>query len=427
MSNVQASASRYTPRLADDMLARNLHALGAVSIEGVKGCGKTATARQVARSFVSLDNDPAAAQAADLDPRLILAGDVPRLIDEWQFAPRVWDAVRHEVDDRQVPGQFILTGSATPVAGAVKHSGAGRFGTLRMRTMTLFEQGYSTGSVSLADLLDGTAPTPSRSELTLADYTTRIAIGGWPQLQDVDVGVAADFLAGYLAAIVDRDIDVVSGAQRNPELVRRFLVAYAQMTAHPSRLSTIIARAENDADTEPGAPARGTAEPYLAALRRMMIVDELPAWDPALRSSARLTGVPKRHLADPSLAAFLMNCGPARMLTNLNTFGFLFESLVTRDVRVYAESLGARTFHYRENSGRLEVDLVVERGDGTWTAFEVKLGGQNGIESAAASLLRLAQHRVAQPPTALVVITGDQYALPRPDGVWVVPLGCLGP
>jgi predicted AAA+ superfamily ATPase len=231
------------------------------------------------------------------------------------------------------------------------------------------------------------------------------------------------FVRDYLDTIVEHDIDQVSGAHRDPRLVRRFLHAYAQLTAHPAKVATIVARARGESDSS--APSRWTVEPYLDALRRMMIVDEVDAWDPALRSRARLTGGEKRHLGDPSLAAALMNCSPDRLLSDLKTFGFLFESLVTRDLRVYAEALGASVYHYREQSGRLEVDLVVEQADGAWAGFEVKLGG-DAVDDAATALLRLAS-RVAIPPTALVVVTAGEYGYRRPDGVWVVPLGCLGP
>lgn len=417
---------RYVARIADTQLADRLTALGAVVIEGPKACGKTATARQLAASEVLLDVDVDAARAASIDPGLILAGPVPRLLDEWQREPRLWDAVRRAVDDRSRPGQFILTGSATPSDEVPRHSGAGRISVMRMRPMTLFEQGYSHGELSLSALLSGQAQAPARCDLDLPGYIDRIVVGGWPQLLGATPAAASRFVTDYLDIIVARDIDLVSGARRDPRLVRRFLHAYAQLSSQPARLSTIVERARGDVDEGEAGPTRWSAEPYLRALRRLMIIDEVDAWSPALRSRSRLISVPKRHLVDPSLAAGLLDCSPARLLGDLNTLGFLFEALATRDLRIYAEAGGGHLFHYRERSGDLEVDLVVEHTDGSWAGFEVKLGGAQ-IEQAAAALTRLAETRLTRPPSVLAVITGTEFGYRRPDGVWVIPLGCLGP
>ena len=414
----------YVPRLADALLDDQLHAMGAVLIEGVKGCGKTATARQRAVSEVLLDTDPQAERRAAIDPRLLLDGDNPRLLDEWQRTPRVWDAVRRAVDERGRPGQFILTGLATPKDDVQRHSGAGRFGTLRMRTMTLTEKRATTSSVSLARLLAGQAPTPANSPVAVQDYLDHIMMGGWPLLVGADQRAARTYLDGYLDVIVERDIDEVSGGPRNPRLVRRFLHAYAQMSAQTARLSTIMRRAQDEQGTGEDLPSRHTAGVYLAALRRMMVVDEVPAWDPSVRSSKRLTTTPKRLLADPSLAAALLQMSPARMLDDLETTGFLFEALVAHDLRIYAEAAGASCFHYREAEGRLEVDYIVEDRDGSWMGVEVKLG-EGEIDKAAESLQRLAA-RVARAPQSLVIVTGTSLAYTRGDGVHVVPLGLLG-
>ncbi len=416
--------------MADGQLKGRLDALGAVVIEGVKGCGKTATARQRAASEVLLDVDVSAAQAVGIDPRLILDGPTPRLIDEWQREPRVWDAVRRAVDDRGEPGQFILTGSATPRDDVARHSGAGRIATLRMRTMTLVEQDIASPVVSTAALLEGSPVEPARSPIHFKTYVDRVVIGGWPQLIDASEVVAQQFIAGYLDAIVEHDIHEVSGSRRNPRLVRRFMHAYAQMTAHTASIATILKRvqdgsADGGAAGQGPAPSRFAADPYLDALRRMMVVDEIPAWDPAVRSAARLAVTEKRFLADPSLAAALLGCSSQRLLSDLRTLGFLFEALVAHDLRVYVEAAGSRLYHYRERDGRLEVDLVSETPDGEWSAFEVKLG-DDAVDSAAASLLRLAD-RVARSPSALAVITTGTYAYRRADGVHVIPLGCLGP
>jgi hypothetical protein len=399
--------------------------MGAVLIEGMKGCGKTATARQRAASEVLLDSDPNAARRAELDPRLLLDGDTPRLLDEWQRTPRLWDAVRRAVDDRGLPGQFILTGSATPKDDIPRHSGAGRFGIVRMRTMTLAEKQVTEPTTSVADLLHGIAPAPANCPMEVREYLHHVTVGGWPALVGADEATARTFLDGYLDIIIDHDIDEVSGATRNPRLVRRFLHAYAQMVSQPATVSAILKRARDVAQDESAAPSRYAADPYLDALRRMTIVDEVPAWDPSVRSSKRLITTPKRQLGDPSLAASLLQMSPERMLNDLETTGFLFESLVAHDLRIYAEATGASCFHYREAEGRLEVDYVLETRDGDWVGVEVKLG-ETEIDKAAASLTKLAD-RVSRPPQSLVIVTGTSLAYTRHDGIHVVPLGCIGP
>lgn len=414
----------YIPRIADTRLKWRLGALGAVVIEGIKSCGKTATARQFAASEVLLDADPDATRAVEVDPQIVLDGDTPRLLDEWQRAPLLWDLVRRAVDDRGKPGQFILTGSATPRDDYPRHSGAGRIATLRMRTMTLTEKRATIPTVSIAELFRGENVPSSRSELAFRDYVHHVVVGGWPQLVGAEEATSRAFLDGYIDAIVEHDIDEVSGTTRNPRLVRRFLHAYAQLTAHTATVSTIVARARDD-PSEPDGPSRYTAEPYLDALSRMMIVDEVPAWDPSVRSSKRLLSTPKRMLGDPSLAATLLGVSSDGLLGDLQTLGFLFESLVAHDLRVYAEAAEAFCYHYREHDGRLEVDYVLEDRGGEWIGVEVKLGDSQ-IDLAAQSLKRLAQ-RVPRPPKALVIITTGSFSYSRDDGVSVVPLGSLGP
>lgn len=414
----------YLRRVADVLVGSRLGSLGALVIEGPKACGKTETARQHARSEVLLDVDPEARRAAAIDPRLVLSGAVPRLIDEWQREPRIWDAVRREVDARRLAGQFILTGSATPQDSVSRHSGAGRMSVVALRPMTLFEQGFSPGTISLAGLFDGAESPGGACPLDLPAYVERIVTGGWPALIGRSVRDAMAFTGGYIDTIIEHDIDVVSGARRDPRMVRRFLQAYAQLSAHPARLSTIVERARGVAAGE--APSRWTAQPYLDALARLMVVDDLEAWNPELRSRTRLMSTPKRHLVDPSLAAALLECDPARLLGDLNTLGYLFESLAARDVRVYAAASNASVYHYRERAGELEVDLIVERLDGAWVGVEVKMGS-NLIDQAATALQRLAAARVVRPPAALIVVTATQYAYRRDDGVMVVPLGLLGP
>jgi uncharacterized protein len=330
------------------------------------------------------------------------------------------------VDDRGAPGQFILTGSATPDDSVQRHSGAGRFGAMRMRTMTLGEKQATDPTVSVAALLNGLPVEPANSPLSLHDYLHHIAVGGWPNLVGAPERTARTYLDGYLDIIVEHDIDEASGSPRNPRLVRRFLHAYAQMVAHPATLAAIMRRANDEVgDASGDTPSRQTGQVYLDALRRMMIVDEVAAWDPSVRSSKRLITTAKRHLGDPALAAALLEMSPERMLADLETTGFLFESLVAHDLRIYGEAAGASCYHYREAEGRLEVDYVLETRDGDWVGVEVKLGDRE-IDRAADSLHRLAD-RVARAPKALIVVTGTALAYTRDDGVHVVPLGVLGP
>jgi len=336
----------------------------------------------------------------------------------------VWDAVRRAVDTAGRPGQFILTGSATPADDIPRHPGAGRIAVHRMRPMSLVEQGATAPTISLSGLLRGESQEPTTSTMSVPEYAEHIVHGGWPQLLGVDAHQAADFATAYLDNIVEVDVTESTGARRNPWMLRRFLMAYAQLTAHPVPLSRVVQRAS--AERGDG-PSRWTAEPYLDALRRLMVVDEVEAWSPNLRSRAALTGYPKRHLVDPSLATALMNASPGRLLGDLNTLGFLFESLVTRDVRVFADAADAWVFHYREAGGRLEVDLVVEDRSGAWVGLEVKLGGTEAVDAASAALHRLDKDRAGTRAAALVVVTAGQYAYRRDDGVWLVPLACLAP
>ena len=431
--------AEYRSRIADQQLDRVLSALGAVLIEGVKGCGKTQTARKRAASEILLDQVPDGEQLMAVNPGLLLDGPTPRLIDEWQRVPTVWDAVRRAVDDRRDPGQFILTGSATPANDVPRHSGAGRFARLRMRPLTLAELGHSTRDISLAQILAGEEIPSAVSEISVPQYAEHVVTGGWPLLIGRGPDEAATYLKAYLDTLIEVDVLTVSGTRRDPRRVRRFLHAYAQLTAHPAKVATIVERANADVDRTllpasrtgqaPGERglSRWAAEPYMDAARRLMVLDDVDAWSPNLRSRSQLVETPKRHLVDPSLAVALMRYSPQRLLEDLKTFGFLFESLVTRDVRIYAQDNDADVYHYREAGGRFEVDLIVEDRNGNWVGIEVKLGGGHSIDDAAGSLLKLAAERVAKPPLALLIITAGPYCYRRTDGVHVVPLGCIGP
>ncbi|WP_309672284.1 DUF4143 domain-containing protein [Gemmatimonas sp.] len=417
----------YRPRIVDPELAARLAATGAVVIEGPKGCGKTATARQVARSEVLLDVDENARRAIAIDPSLVLDGPVPRLFDEWQLEPTLWNHLRRAVDARQQPGQFILTGSAAPTDDITRHTGAARITRLRMRPMSLFETGHATGAISLAALLAGESARSQESTLTVTDLATLVVIGGWPGNLTRTSAQAMQASRDYLDEIRRVDLSRVDRSTRDPGKVGRLLRALARHVATEASLATLMADTVG-AEGADGALARETVRDYLDALERVMIIEDQPAWAPHLRSRSRIRNAAKRHFVDPSLAAAALRATPARLLGDLNALGLLFESLVVRDLRVYAQASDATVLHYRDNTG-LEVDAIVEVSDGRWAAFEVKLG-QGQVDAAAASLLTFATRvdtAKCGAPAALGVITASGYGYRRPDGVHVIPVGALGP
>ena len=417
----------YRPRIVDPELAARLAATGAVVIEGPKGCGKTATARQVARSEVLLDVDENARRAIAIDPGLVLDGPVPRLFDEWQLEPTLWNHLRRAVDARQQPGQFILTGSAAPTDDITRHTGAARITRLRMRPMSLFETGHATGAISLAALLAGESARSQESTLTVTDLATLVVIGGWPGNLTRTSAQAMQASRDYLDEIRRVDLSRVDRSTRDPGKVGRLLRALARHVATEASLATLMADTVG-AEGADGALARETVRDYLDALERVMIIEDQPAWAPHLRSRSRIRNAAKRHFVDPSLAAAALRATPARLLADLNALGLLFESLVVRDLRVYAQASDATVLHYRDNTG-LEVDAIVEVSDGQWAAFEVKLG-QGQVDAAAASLLTFASRvdtAKCGAPAALGVITASGYGYRRPDGVHVIPVGALGP
>lgn len=410
----------YRPRVLDAELTQSLEAIGAVVIEGPKACGKTETARQAARSEIRLD-DIAARHAFAIDPKLLLQGDTPRLIDEWQVEPEIWNYVRHAVDDRQAVGQFILTGSAVPRDDAGRHPGPGRFIHLRMRPMTLSETGHSTEAISLSSVLAGHPVTCPEPGLTVHDLAERIVVGGWPGHLGLTSTQALRAMRGYLDDVCRTDVQHLDGVRRDPRGVMRLLTSLARNVASPTSIESLTA----DANGRDGVMLAETVRGYLDALARLMITDDVPAWKPNLRSRTRLRASAIRHLADPALAAAALNASPARLLRDLNWFGFLFESMVVRDLRAYVEPLGAQVFHYRDEKG-LEADVIIEMPDGRWAAFEIKLGGSPAVvEPAAANLLRLRDKVAGDAPLALAVITGTGYGLTRSDGVLQIPIGAL--
>jgi uncharacterized protein len=411
----------YVPRVADGELELRLKSTGAVLVEGPKACGKTETAGQIAKSEVLLDVDGDAREAARLDPRLVLEGEVPRLIDEWQLAPAIWNHVRRAVDDRVEPGQFILAGSAHPTDDETRHTGAGRIGRLRMRPMSLFELGVSSGEISLSSLLGGEPPSAADPGLALEDLTAWICRGGWPAFRDLELPEALRRVRDYLKEI-PRDTERLE--RHRPERVSRLLESLARnvgTAVAASKLATDASRPEDPVSDD-------SVASYLGSLSRLFVIEDQPAWQPHLRSRYRLRRSAKRHFVDPSLAAAALRADPPALLRDLNCLGFLFESLVVRDLRAYAQPLEGEVQHYQDSDG-LEVDAIVQAGDG-WAAFEVKLGGSEAIEAGAASLLKFAKRvdtSKTGPPRALGVIVGNGYGYVREDGVQVIPIGCLGP
>lgn len=416
--------AKYLPRIVDNEIQSRLQSAGALVLEGPKASGKTVTARQAASSEVLLDVDPQARSAVEVDPRLVLEGRTPRLIDEWQIAPDLWNHVRRAVDERGLPGQFILTGSAVPRDDVTRHTGAGRMARLRMRPLSLFESGHSSGDIRLKELLEGGEPRSPDTELDVAEVTELLAVGGWPGHIRLPTPARLQVVRDYLDEINRVDIRRVDGTDFDPDRVARLIRSLARNVSTQVSTTTLA----RDAGGADGPLHRDTATRYLAALERLMIVEEQPAWAPHLRSRSVLRAAAKRLFVDPSLAVAAVRATPERLLQDLNYLGLLFESLVVRDLRVYAQPLDARVFHYRDNTG-LEIDAIVETADGRWAAFEVKLGPRQ-VDGAAESLHRFASRidkdRTGE-PGMLGVIVASGYGFTRPDGVAVIPIGALGP
>lgn len=412
----------YVPRIADIEFAKRLAAAGAILVEGPKACGKTETARQFAASEVLLDVDRGAREAAAVNPGLILDGEVPRLIDEWQLEPEIWNHVRRAVDERVDPGQFILAGSAQPTDDATRHTGAGRISRLKMRPMSLYELGGSAGEVSLAALLEGRPSEAPDPGLELAALAEAICRGGWPAFRGLDLPDALRRVRDYLEEIPQ---DTRRLAERHrPERVARLLRSLARNVATPVAASTLAADASRPED-----PISDDAvADYLSSLARLFVIEDQPAWQPHLRSRYRLRRGAKRHFIDPSLATAALRAAPDDLMRDLNFMGFLFESMVVRDLRIYAQPLDGEVQHYQDSSG-LEVDAIVATGS-AWGAFEVKLGGEKAIKEGAASLTKF-RDRIdtskSGDPAVLAVVVGAGYAYTRKDGVQVIPVACLGP
>ncbi len=415
----------YRPRSVDAIVEGSLQRRGAVLIEGCRGCGKTWTARSFARSEARLD-DEATLLLAEADPGAVMVGAAPRLLDEWQNAPGLWNRVRRECDDRAVPGQFLLTGSAAPQDDITRHTGVGRIARVLMRPMSLHESGLSDGSVSMQGLFNGEAfSAMPQSGRGLAEIAASICIGGWPASLGLDTEQALLAAGDYLNEIVHLELPAANGVTHNPAAVRRLMRSIARHTATEAKTSTLAA----DTDAE-GPAGRNTVAAYLDALERVFVIEDQPAWSVQLRSRATLRRAAKRHFIDPSLSAHLLRVSPRRLLADPATLGLLFESLAVRDLRVYSQPERGEVYHYRDDTG-LEVDAVIERDDGAWIAAEVKVSpGPDAVDAAARALLRLrskVRPSRVDDLAAMVVVTSTGAAYRRPDGVQVVPIIALGP
>jgi len=420
---------KYISRATDAIVKEKLQGLGGLIIVGPKWCGKTSTAEQFSKSAVYLDdseNGNNNIQIASLNPALLLQGVTPRLIDEWQLAPDLFDAARREIDKRGLSGQFILTGSVSPTDTQTKHSGTGRFSYVRMYPMSLYESGESNGSVSLADLFTGKPDLGNASNLDLERLVFCILRGGWPGTLHLNDKTALSVADDYLYSIENNEWLYLTDqkVKRHPEKIKALLRSYARNTSTTVSVETIM---KEVLDTG-GTISRGTADAYIRELQNLFVIDDQPTWGVSLRSPVPLRQTPKRHLTDPSLAAAAIGATQEKLLKDFNTLGFLFESLCVRDMRVYAAANQATVSHYRDKTD-LEVDLIVEKNDGSWGAFEVKLGSKQE-DSAAANLLKFtARIDTAKcgEPSFLAIITGGKYPHKRKDGIFVIPIGCMAP
>lgn len=420
---------KYKKRIADELLERKLKGKGAVLIEGPKWCGKTTTAEQVSGSILYMATPEDKEQnvaLAELNPSLLLKGETPRLIDEWQIAPKLWDAIRFEVDHRDEEGQFILTGSAVPAdMKDVTHTGTGRIARLTMRPMTLYESGESNGSISLSELLSDNSKISGINELSLEDIAYLCCRGGWPRSIFMDKDIALDQAFDYYDAIVNSDISRVDNVDRNPERAKNLMRSYARNIGSQASNETLkndmINNDSTSLDTD-------TILSYVNALKKIFVIEESLAWNPNLRSKTAIRTSETRYFIDPSIAVAALGLGPNDLINDLNTFGLIFETLCIRDLRVYAESINGNIYHYRDASD-LECDAVVHLRNGSYGLIEIKLGGDKLINEGAQNLIKMKNkidtNKMKKPSFLMVLTATSKYAYQREDGVYVIPIGCL--
>ena len=421
---------QYKNRVIDRLLADKLEAMGAVLIEGPKYCGKTTTGEQQARSVLYMA-DPEIKDRnltmASTNIKRLLAGDTPRLIDEWQIAPKLWDAIRFEVDHRGEDGQFMLTGSAVPASTSeIFHSGTGRFGWIKMRTMSLWESGDSTGDVSLGGLFSSENEVDGTSNLEIRRIAFLVCRGGWPKASlKTNESAALIEAREYVESVCRNDISRVDDVQRNAELTLRLMRSYSRHQGAQVSVATILADIKSN---EASDTTEATVASYINALKRIFVIEDMAAWNPNLRSKTAIRSSDTRYFTDPSIAAAALGLGPDDLLDDPNTFGLLFETMAVRDLRVYAEALDGQVYHYRDKNG-LECDAIVHLRNGRYGLIEIKLGGDNLIEAGATTLKKLASKidtdKMKSPSFMMVLTAIGEYAYRRLDGVLVVPIGCL--
>lgn len=419
----------YKHRIADGILEKKLRSKGAVLIEGPKWCGKTTTAEQQARSILYMDN-PASfesnLQMAEIDPGILLEGDTPRLVDEWQLAPKLWDTMRFEVDHRHQVGQFILTGSAVPSdEESMKHSGTGRFSWLTMRPMSLYESGESNGKVSLSHLFESRENIVATNSLRIDDIAFLICRGGWPFACNLQGDAALAQAFDYVDAVIKKDVSRVDGTNRNITTTRLLMRSYARNQGSQATIGTIVADMMTNDENGIGIKTAGS---YLDALRKIFVIEDSEAWNPNLRSKTAIRTANTRYFIDPSIGTAVLGLGPKDLINDLNTMGLFFETLCVRDLRIFADALDGQVFHYRDKSG-LECDAVIHLRNGRYGLVEIKLGGDRLINEGASNLLALVDKintDKMKEPSFLMVLTGTgDFAYRRKDGVYVVPIGCL--
>lgn len=418
----------YKHRIADKILSRKLEGKGAVVIEGPKWCGKTTTAEQKAKSVIYISSPEEIEQYRNLvliDPKLILDGDKPRLVDEWQNIPQIWDAIRYDVDHTNKFGQYILTGSTIPLdMSEVLHSGTGRFGWIRMRTMSLWESNDSNGSISLKKLFEGEEQS-GVSDSNLEKLAFLACRGGWPQSLRMRDDVALDQAFDYVDAIVNRDIRLSDGKLRESSRVRRLMRSLAR---HQGQSVSFAKISKDLKDNEGDGMNPETVASYIRALERIFVTDDVEAWNPNIRSATAIRTVDTRYFTDPSIATASLGIGPQELVNDLTTFGFILETLCMRDLKIYANALNGNVYHYRDKNG-LECDAVVHLRNGDYGLIEIKLGGDKLINDGVESLTKLyslLDFSKMKKPAFMMILTGvGKYAYKRPDGIYVVPIDCL--
>ncbi len=419
----------YRKRIADEILKKKLEGKGAVLIEGPKWCGKTTTAEQIANSILYMDDPTKITQnivLAELNPKKLLEGETPRLIDEWQLAPNLWDAVRFEVDHRDELGQFVLTGSALPIdPSKLTHSGTGRFSWVTMRPMSLFESGDSTGEVSLKKLFDGEDKVDGNSFIDINRLAFLVCRGGWPKSLNMKEEIALEQAIDYYQAVIHSDINRADNVEKNPERIKKLMRSYARNQG--SQVSTASLAKDINGNGALKISAE-TVSSYLNALRKIFVVEDMPAWNPNIRSKIAIRTSDTRYFVDPSIASAALGIGPNDLINDLKTFGFLFETLCVRDLRVFADSLNGEVYHYRDKDD-LECDAVIHLRNGKYGLIEIKLGGDSLIEEGAKNLKALSNkidtEKMKTPSFLMVLVGVGDYTYRRHDGVIVVPIGCL--